>query len=268
MMRAWGLKKSLCSGNLPEEKAERVGKGRMNEQAAKQRVQHLQEKLGYRFRDMTLLHQAFQHASFVNEQTEGSMEDNERLEFLGDAVLDLAISHLLMGRFPHADEGTLSRFRSMLVDEHGLFTIASSLNLGDHVLLGKGEEQTEGRKKPSILANTVEALLGAVYIDGGYDAAFQLVRRVFALPLKRIDSPKMVHDFKSRLQEVTQKMDKMMPRYRLVEEKGPPHDRRFVVEIVYQEKTLAQGEGRSKKEAEQHAAREALLCLETGENRS
>jgi ribonuclease-3 len=268
MMRAWDLKKSLCSGNLPEEKARRVGKGRMNEQAAKQRVQHLQEKLGYRFRDMTLLHQAFQHASFVNEQTEGSMEDNERLEFLGDAVLDLAISHLLMGRFPHADEGTLSRFRSMLVDEHGLFTIASSLNLGDHVLLGKGEEQTEGRKKPSILANTVEALLGAVYLDGGYDAAFQLVGRVFALPLKRIDSPKMVHDFKSRLQEVTQKMDKMMPRYRLVEEKGPPHDRRFVVEIVYQEKTLAQGEGRSKKEAEQHAAREALLCLETGENRS
>jgi len=240
----------------------------MKDPSAKHRFHELQEQLGYRFKDTSLLQQAFQHASYVNENVADKLEDNERLEFLGDAVLDLAISHLLMDRFPDADEGTLSRFRSMLVDEQGLCTVASRLSLGDYVLLGKGEEQTEGRKKPSILANTVEALLGAMSLDGGYEPALQVVQGIFSMPLERINTPEMVHDFKSRLQEFTQKMNRMMPRYRLVDEKGPPHDRRFVVEIAYNGRVLARGEGRSKKEAEQHAAREALLCLEADEKRS
>jgi len=240
----------------------------MKDASTKPRFHELQDQLGYRFRDTALLQQAFQHASYVNENADEKLEDNERLEFLGDAVLDLAISHLLMDRFSGADEGTLSRFRSMLVDEQGLCIVASRLNLGDYVLLGKGEEQSEGRKKPSILANTVEALLGAMYLDGGYDAAFQVVQGVFSISMERIDTPEMVHDFKSRLQEFTQKMNRMMPRYRLVDEKGPPHERRFVVEIAYNGRILARGEGRSKKEAEQHAAREALLCLEADQRHS
>lgn len=240
----------------------------MSEPAARNHFKKLQEKLGYWFKDSSLLKQAFQHASYVNENADEELHDNERLEFLGDAVLDLAISHLLMDRFPDADEGTLSRFRAMLVDEQGLCRVASRLHLGNYVLLGKGEEQTQGRKKPSILANTMEALLGAMYLDGNYEAVFKVVQSIFTVFLERIDTPEMVHDFKSRLQEITQKMDRRMPHYRLVDEKGPPHDRRFVVEIVYDGKILAQGEGRSKKEAEQHAAREALLCLEAERNHS
>jgi len=225
----------------------------------------LEDRLGYRFRDTVLLQQAFQHASYVNEKADEELKDNERLEFLGDAVLDLAISHLLMDRFPEVKEGVLSRFRSMIVDEQGLCSVASKLKLGDHVLLGKGEEQTKGRRKPSILANTMEALLGAIYLDAGYDRAFKVVQDVFSRSLDRIDHPEMAHDFKSRLQELTQKLNKTMPRYRLLDEKGPPHDKRFVVEIVYNGTALASGEGRSKKEAEQQAAREALLCLEAEE---
>jgi ribonuclease III len=236
--------------------------------SAKSRFQKLQDQLRYRFKDTAQLQQAFQHASYVNENVDEKLKDNERLEFLGDAVLDLAISHLLMDRFPGADEGTLSRFRAMLVDEQGLCRVASRLHLGDFVLLGKGEEQTQGRRKPSILANTMEALLGAMYLDGGYESAFQVIQRIFAVSLERIDTPEMVHDFKSRLQEFTQKMNRMMPRYRLVDENGPPHDRRFVVEIAYNGRTIARGEGRSKKEAEQHAAREALSCLEADERSS
>jgi len=236
--------------------------------SVKSRFQKLQDQLRYRFKDTAQLQQAFQHASYVNENVDEKLKDNERLEFLGDAVLDLAISHLLMDRFPGADEGTLSRFRAMLVDEQGLCRVASRLHLGDFVLLGKGEEQTQGRRKPSILANTMEALLGAMYLDGGYESAFQVIQRIFAVSLERIDTPEMVHDFKSRLQEFTQKMNRMMPRYRLVDENGPPHDRRFVVEIAYNGRTIARGEGRSKKEAEQHAAREALSCLEADERSS
>jgi ribonuclease-3 len=237
----------------------------MEDPLGKPDLRGLEDRLGYRFRDTVLLQQAFQHASYVNENPDEELKDNERLEFLGDAVLDLAISHLLMDRFPEVKEGVLSRFRSMIVDEQGLCSVASKLKLGDHVLLGKGEEQTKGRRKPSILANTMEALLGAIYLDAGYDRAFKVVQTIFSRSLDRIDHPEMVHDFKSRLQELTQKLNKTMPRYRLLDEKGPPHDRRFVVEIAYNGAALARGEGRSKKEAEQQAAREALLCLEAEE---
>jgi len=233
----------------------------MERPSGKSHFNKLEKKLGYTFKDTTLLYQAFQHASYVNEKGDEGLKDNERLEFLGDAVLDLAVSHILMDHFPEIDEGDLSRYRSMIVDEQGLCAAASNLKLGDYILLGKGEERTNGRKKPSILANTMEALLGAIYLDAGYDQALQIVQSIFSSSLKRIDRPEMAHDFKSRLQEFTQKVSRTMPKYRLIKEKGPPHDRRFIVEISYEGKTLAQGEGRSKKEAEQHAAREALLCL-------
>ncbi len=224
-------------------------------------LDNLEGELGYEFKDPSLLARACRHASYVNERDDGDLGDNERLEFLGDAVLDLVISHILMGRFPDVDEGLLSRYRAMVVDEAGLCVVATGLQLGNYIMLGKGEEHSNGRTKPSILANTMEALLGAIYLDGGYDRTFEVIERLFSFSLHGIGNPEMAHDFKSRLQEFTQKAFKTIPKYRLVQENGPPHDRRFLVELTHRGQILAKGWGKSKKEAEQCAAREALLKL-------
>jgi ribonuclease-3 len=224
-------------------------------------LEDLEKELGYQFKAPSLLARAFCHASYVNETDDGDLGDNERFEFLGDAVLDLAISHILMDRFPDEDEGVLSRYRAMVVDESGLCVVATELDLGHYIMLGKGEENSNGRTKPSILADTMEALLGAIYLDGGYDMAFEVIERLFSRLLREIENPEMALDSKSRLQEFTQKSFKTIPKYRLVQEDGPPHDRRFLVELTHMGEILAQGWGRSKKEAEQCAAREALLNL-------
>jgi ribonuclease-3 len=218
--------------------------------------------LGYRFQHPELLLQAFRHASYVNEQAaESNLEDNERLEFLGDAVLDLAISHLLMERFENAEEGVLSKYRAAVVDEAGLYQVALRLRLGAYLLLGKGEEQSGGREKPSILANSVEALLGALYLDAGFDTCKGVIRRLFSSSLKRVGTQEMIHDFKSLLQEYTQASYKTLPRYHLVKESGPAHDKTFIVALTLNGERLGEGEGKSKKEAEQQVAREAFLCL-------
>jgi len=221
----------------------------------------LEEGLGYAFHNPELMVRAFCHASYVNEQVNGDLEDNERLEFLGDAVLDLAVSHLLMRYFEDAREGDLSKFRAMLVDEAGLYEVARKLGLGDYLLLGKGEEQSLGREKPSILADTTEALLGAIYLDGGFDRAMEMIEDLFFPLLERVASRERVHDFKSLLQEYTQQTCKTLPRYRLIRETGPAHDRSFHVGLSLMGKPLTEGEGRSKKEAEQNAAREAFFLL-------
>jgi len=221
----------------------------------------LSKKLGYTFKKPELLVQAFRHASYVNEQDDSDLEDNERLEFLGDAVLDLAISHCLMDLFKYAEEGELSKHRAVVVDEAGLYQVALTLQLGDCLLLGKGEEQSRGREKPSILANTVEALLGALYLDAGFDKTMGIIRRLFSPLLERVGTQEMVHDYKSLLQEYTQQTYKTLPKYRLVKESGPPHDKTFQVVLTINGKILAQGEGKSKKEAEQKSATEAFFCL-------
>ncbi len=221
----------------------------------------LEEGLGYAFHNPELMVRAFCHASYVNEQVNGDLEDNERLEFLGDAVLDLAVSHLLMRYFEDAREGDLSKFRAMLVDEAGLYVVAQRLGLGDYLLLGKGEEQSLGREKPSILADTTEALLGAIYLDGGFDRAMEMIEDLFFPLLERVASRERVHDFKSLLQEYTQQTCKTLPRYRIIRETGPAHDRSFHVGLSLMGKPLTEGEGRSKKEAEQNAAREAFFLL-------
>jgi ribonuclease III len=221
----------------------------------------LETRLGYAFQRRELLIQAFCHASFVNEQTDGDLSDNERLEFLGDAVLDLAVSHLLMRYFEDAREGDLSKFRAMLVDESGLYEVARNLALGDHILLGKGEEQSLGREKPSILADTTEALIGAVYLDGGFSRTMEIVAQLFFPLMERVASQGLVHDFKSLLQEYTQQVYKTLPRYRLIEESGPAHERLFHVGLSLRGRALTEGKGKSKKEAEQHAAREAFFLL-------
>ncbi|MFC1884521.1 ribonuclease III [Thermodesulfobacteriota bacterium] len=219
------------------------------------------EKIGYKFKNYDLLIKAFRHASYVNEQPEAELEDNERLEFLGDAVLDLAISDFLMERFKNDEEGVLSKYRAVLVDESGLYRIARRIDLGKFLHLGKGEEQSKGRKKPSILANTMEALMGALYLDAGFDVTREIIGRLFAPMLEKVDTMDMEHDFKSLLQEHTQRILKTLPKYSLVEETGPAHDKTFRVELELNGEIISQAEGKSKKEAEQKAAREAFFCL-------
>jgi len=224
-------------------------------------LSRLEESLGYTFRNPELLVRAFCHASYVNEQVDLSLEDNERLEFLGDAVLDLAVSHLLMQYFEDATEGDLSKFRAMVVDEAGLYEVALRLGLGEYLLLGKGEEQSLGREKPSILADSTEALIGAIYLDAGFDCVMKIIKELFSSLLERVGSEELIHDFKSLLQEYTQQVYKVLPGYRLIKETGPAHDRSFQVALILKRETLAQGKGRSKKEAEQNAARAAFFLL-------
>ena len=228
-------------------------------------TKQLCERLGYFFKDPDLLGQAFHHSSYVNERREPGLKDNERLEFLGDAVLDLAISHILMEIHENAKEGDLSKYRALVVNEKGLYQIAKKLELGNYLLLGKGEEMTEGREKPSILANTMEAFLGALYLDAGFDVTKDIIRRLFLPVVKDIGSGNINNDYKSLLQEHTQEIYKSLPEYHLIEESGLAHDKTFRVTVRLKDEMIAVGVGKSKKEAEQAAAREAFYCL--AENR-
>lgn len=221
----------------------------------------LSKRLGYEFKRADILTEALRHASYVNELGEPGLRDNERLEFLGDAVLDLAISHILMELFQHAREGDLSKFRASVVNEKGLSQVARELGLGDYLLLGRGEELTGGREKPSILANTLEALLGALYLDAGFSKTREIIYKLFIRHLDKIDSGDVTSDFKSLLQEYTQETYKTRPEYILVSESGPAHEKVFRVALHLNGKVMAEAEGRSKKEAEQRAAREAFFCL-------
>jgi ribonuclease III len=221
----------------------------------------LSAKLNYEFRRQELLEEAFRHSSYVNEIGDSGSKDNERLEFLGDAVLDLAVSHILMELFREEKEGVLSKCRAAIVNEKVLSQVAKELCLGDYLLLGKGEEVSGGREKPSILANVLEALLGALYLDGGFSKTKEIIHRLFVPLLGKIEIEAILDDFKSVLQEFTQESYKTRPDYVMVGESGPAHDKIFRVALYVQGKLMAEGEGRSKKEAEQKAAREAFFCL-------
>jgi ribonuclease III len=176
-------------------------------------------------------------------------------------VLDLAIGHILMDLFQGANEGELSKCRASVVSEKGLFDLARELRLGDFLLLGRGEELSGGRGKPSILANTLEALVGAVYLDAGFPKTREIIHGLFISTIERIDAESLGSDYKSLLQEYTQQKYRSRPEYLLVSEAGPAHERTFRVAIYLSGELKAEGEGRSKKEAEQEAAKEALLCL-------
>jgi ribonuclease-3 len=217
----------------------------------------LERELGYSFSDASLLVRALTHVSYDREKSAGH---NEVLEFLGDAVLDLAISDLLIRRFPEKSEGDLSRMRAALVNSMVLSEKAARLNLGPLLRVGKGEERSGGRDKPSILAGAFEALLGAVYRDGGYDPARRLVERYFAADIK--EKKLGQQDYKTRLQEISQMLFRALPRYRLVSESGPDHDKCFVTEIALGGKLLGKGEGKTKKQSEQEAAKQALHELQ------
>jgi ribonuclease-3 len=225
----------------------------------------LQERLAYRFQNEKLLLQALVHRSFVHEGCQNGLEDNEILEFLGDSVLNLAISHLLMSIFPQYREGDLSRLRSAIVNEKELAHVAQGLSLGDYLFLGKGEELTGGRQKPSLLADAVEALLASVYLDGGLEAAVEVVRHLFReyLRAEAFDHPlrALDKDFKTQLQELCQARFKLVPTYVLEGEEGPDHDKTFHACALLDGRELACGSGKSKKEAQQEAARAALERL-------
>ena len=220
----------------------------------------LEDRINYRFRDQTLLEKAFRHSSYVNEQADADLEDNERLEFLGDAGLDLVIGHLLMEKHPDLHEGDLSRMRSNLVNETHLAQISRHMLLGPEIKLGKGEDLTNGRVKNSILSDVFEALIAAVYLDGGFDVVFGFIRENFSGYIEASDSPAMNLDSKSRLQELSQVHLKAMPRYKVVHESGPDHDKTFKVLLTIND-IESYGTGKSKKSAEQDAAANALDSL-------
>jgi ribonuclease III len=214
----------------------------------------------YTFKDQGLLEESLRHSSFVNEVTETGLRDNERLEFLGDAVLNLVVGHILLTRFPGLREGDLSRMRANLVNEQQLAGLARCLNLGAAIKLGKGEAQSGGREKNSILAGTLEALLAAVYVDGGFGVAFEVIQRIFLPLVQQLEGANGHADFKSQLQELVQAHPGMMPSYAVTREEGPDHDKTFWVQLsVMHVETL--GMGKSKKSAEQDAARQALALI-------
>jgi len=221
----------------------------------------LEQQLGYEFSSESLCETALTHKSWLNEYPKAGRTDNERLEFLGDAVLNLTVGDLLMRRFPERSEGDLSKTRAVLVSETGLGQLAAQLDLGQWIFLGRGEDFAGGRRRPSILADTFEALLGAVYLDGGFAAAYSAVERLLGNALEVAEQGLRL-DYKSRLQERSQALLQQTPQYSVIGQEGPDHDKTFVVSIALGGTEYGQGTGKSKKEAEQSAAALALTKLE------
>ncbi len=220
----------------------------------------LESSLGYRFLRRELCEAALTHTSWINERVGTARSDNERYEFLGDAVLDLVTSHLLMKRFPDWSEGALSKARAALVNDASLARVADAVSLGRWVFLGKGEEQGGGRAKRSILANALEALVGAIFLDGGFVAAQGVLERLLE-PSVAVAELAVEHDFKSRLQELSQARMHLEPRYTVLGQAGPDHEPTFEVAIHLGEKEYGRAQGKSKKDAQQHAAALAIAAL-------
>ena len=219
-------------------------------------IKDLETAIGYRFSDITLLQNALSHSSYANERYHDSLKSNERLEFLGDSILGMIVAEHLYRNFPNRPEGELTRMRADMVCEQALALIAEKIHLGDHLLLGHGETQSGGKKRASILADAVESVIAACFLDGGMDAS-----RAFVETFVLCDVPvTKLHniDYKTALQELVQKKKNQVLEYRLVGESGPDHDKQFQVEVLLNGKVVGQGVGRSKKRAEQDAARVAL----------
>ena len=221
-------------------------------------VSEFEQRIGYTFQRRELLRRALTHKSYSHEAKELDVRHNETFEFLGDSVLGFVIGDLLFTHFPELDEGALSKMKAYLVSAPSLAKKARQYGMGEVILLGVGEEKTGGRKKDSLLANLFEAVIAAIYLDGGIDAARQLIVTTFAEEIRAIDEEDLLfQDYKTALQEVAQANGLQLPDYNVVAEVGPDHDKRFVVEVRLGG-FAAQGEGTSKKEAQQQAARHAL----------
>ena len=222
-------------------------------------IKDLEAALGYRFSNITLLQNALTHSSYANERWHNSLLSNERLEFLGDSVLGMLVAEYLYRNFPDRPEGELTRMRADMVCEQTLADVANSICLGDHLLLGHGEERFGGRCRDSILADAMEAIIGAMFLDGGYEAAEKFVVRVFRDTIDKAVGGKLFSDYKSEVQELLQKKGSSVTiTYEIDREEGPAHDKTFFVHLECNGQILGNGSGKSKKEAEQKAAREAL----------
>lgn len=219
----------------------------------------LEDKLGHTFVSPTLLETALTHKSFANENPQLGRPHNERFEFLGDAVIDLVVGHMLMEWRPEVGEGDLSKLRAQLVSESGLYEVATALGLGDWVFLGKGEEANGGRRRASLLADAFEAVIAAVYLDGGFGAAEACVRSLFGERVQRLDVGGAT-DFKTRLQEMAARQ-RFSVRYQVVAAEGPDHDKVFEVAVFVSDVERGRALGRNKKEAEQRAAEAAVGAL-------
>jgi ribonuclease-3 len=227
-------------------------------------IADLQRTLGIIFKEPALLQQALVHSSFINENPDYVSGHNERLEFLGDAVLGLIIADELYRSFPEISEGELTRLRAALVKRDTLSRVARSIGLGNFLYMGKGEEAGGGRSKPTNLAGALEAVIGAAYLDRGITNTRDMVVRLFVAEWPKLATPGAGADYKSRLQEVIQSRFQQTPVYYLVEETGQPHDRTFTVEVSLNNEVLGHGTGKSKKLAETEAARKALDRLDAG----
>ena len=224
----------------------------------------LELRLGYRFRDRGLLEHALTHKSKAHEDPSGGVMDNESLEFLGDAVLGLVIADALCRAFPQSSEGQKSKIKAMIVSTTSLAEVAERLQLGEHMILGRGEEKTGGRRKQALLADTCEALIAAIYLDGGLEPARQFIMREMGDAVEAAGQPDYFgRDHKSRLQEDLQALGRPLPHYRVAGEAGPEHRKMFRVEVLVGGQVIAQGVGRTKKDAEQEAAKLALAGLKT-----
>ena len=225
-------------------------------------IKDLEEAIGYRFRNISLLQNAVTHSSYANERWHNGLLSNERLEFLGDSVLGMLVAEYLYRNFPNRPEGELTRMRADMVCEKTLAAAADRIGLGNHLLLGHGEEQTGGRRRSSILADAMESVIAASFLDGGLDAALSIIRR-FILVEVPVSSFRN-EDFKTELQELVQKKKDQILTYTLLSESGPDHDKRFEVELKLNNEAVGRGIGSSKKRAEQMAAKNALEALFPG----
>lgn len=224
-------------------------------------VDALEARLGVPLPDREIALAALTHKSFVNEHRDDAIHDNERLEFLGDAVIDLAVAHRLVERFPDAREGELSKMRAAVVDEQGLAAMGRGLGLGELLRLGRGEERTGGREKPSLLADAMEAVVAVVYLASGIQGVLSVVDRFLGEAFERAAAGTLDRDWKTQFQELAQSRVRATPRYRVIAEHGPDHSKIFEVETDLRGEVFGRGTGRSKKDAEQAAARLALETL-------
>ena len=223
-------------------------------------MKDFEKNINYTFSSKSLLREALTHSSYANEHRSSGCKCNERLEFLGDAVLSLVVANYIFETFPNLPEGEMTKLRSSLVCEKALYKFGKEIELGDYILLSKGERHGGGADRPSIVSDAFEAVIAAVYLDGGFEAAQRHILR-FIIPEIKSKSQKPFKDYKTTLQEIVQKNPGERISYRQVSESGPDHDKHFVFEVLLNSNVIGKGGGRSKKEAEQNAAREALELM-------
>jgi len=221
-------------------------------------MKNFQEKINYKFKNQTLLKQAFLHRSYLNEHKEINLEHNERLEFLGDAILELVVTDWLFTQYPDKPEGELTAYRAALVNANTCSALALELGMNDLLMLSRGEAKDTGRARQIILANAFEALVGAIYLDGGYEAAGDFIARIIFPNAPEVIKKNLIEDYKSHFQRQAQEAEGITPTYKVLSETGPDHDKKFTVGLYLDETKIAEGSGHAKQEAEQAAARAGL----------